>query len=263
MPASRTKMLALGSGLMLLAAVVPGLRFRGEPKVLYRLGGVELERVDRALLPQDERVDADNGDLLIANGSIVLTIGASTASAARRANHGVILDVADRNFRDDGMDSFRVGLQLAGKSARLRTQRVEALRDANVPFIRVSAQDPDSGVVLTTDVRLSRNKNTVEIVTELSNRGAQELVARVGDEVAWPGVPTFAPAVGEVEASGRKSVPWLARRGAITYGLVFPQGEAEVEFRAHRSETDQTCWSAPLPLAPGASASYRRLLVVT
>src|SRR5262245_20587608 len=108
MLASRTKVLAVGAGLFLLAASGRGLRLRGEPKVLYRMGGVGVERVDRALLPHDERVDADQGDLLLSNGDIVLTVGASTASAGRRQNYGVILDVAGRNFTDDSMDALRV-----------------------------------------------------------------------------------------------------------------------------------------------------------
>jgi hypothetical protein len=263
MLAPRTKILALGAGLSLLAAAVPGLRLHGEPKVLYRLGGVTVERVDRALLPNDSQVEADHGDLLLSNGDVVLTIGASTGPAGRRANFGALLDVAGRNFSDDGLDSLRVGLSVAGKRANVRTLHVEAMRDAEVPFLRVSAHDPDSGVLVTTDVRLVAKRNTIELVTEVKNRSDRQLLVRVGDDVAWPGVATFAPAVGEVEASGRKSVPWLARRGALTYGLVFPGGEAEVEFRAHQSETDQTCWSKTMDLTPGTSASYRRLLVVT
>jgi hypothetical protein len=263
MAASRTKVLTLCAGLSLLAAAVPGLRLRGEPKVLYRLGGVTMERVDRALLPHDERVDADQGDLLLSNGDIVVTVGASTASAGRRANFGAILDVAGKNFSDDGMDSLRVGLSVSGKRANVRTSHVEPMRDAAVPFLRVSAQDADNGVLMTTDVRLVAKRNTVELVTEVKNRSERPVLVRVGDDVAWPGVATFAPAVGEVETSGRKSVPWLARRGALTYGLVFPDGGSEVEFRANQSETDQTCWSRALDLAPGASASYRRFLVVT
>jgi hypothetical protein len=224
----RTKVLAIGAGLSLIAAAVPGLRLRGEPKVLYRLGGVTVERVDRALLPHDYQIDADHGDLLLSNGDIVLTVGASTASAGRRANFGALLDVAGRDFRDDAMDSIRVGLLVSGKRANVRTLHVEPMRDANAPFLRVSAQDPDSGVLATTDVRVAAKRNTAELVTELKNRSERRFLVRVGDDVAWPGVATFAPAVGEVEASGRKSVPWLARRGTLTYGLVFPGGDSEV-----------------------------------
>lgn len=263
MLASRTKVLGVCAGLALLAAAVPGLKLRGEPKVLYQLGGVEVERVDRALLPHDERVDADHGDLLLSNGDIVLTVGASTATAGRRQNYGAILDVAGRNFTDDSLDAFRVGLMVSGRRANLRTHRVEPMRDAAVPFLRVSALDPESGVRVTTDVRLFAKKNTVELLTEIDNSSGRSQLVRVADDVAWPGVATFAPAVGEVEANGRKSVPWLARRGALTYGLVFPDGESEVEFRANQSETDQTCWSRAFDLAPGASATYRRLFVVT
>jgi hypothetical protein len=263
MLASRTKALALGAGLTLLAAAVPGLRLRGEPMVIYRLGGVELQRVDRALLPHDERVDADDGDLLLSNGDIILTIGAATTSAGRRLNYGAILDAAGRNFSDDALSSFRVGLSVGGKRINLKTMQVEPMRDARVPFLRVTARDSESGLLVATDVRLFEKKNIVELVTEVKNRSTHTVVARVGDDVAWPGVATFAPAVGEVEASGRKAVPWLGRRGSLTYGLVFPEGESECEFRAHRSETDQTCWSRDLDLAPGASASYTRVLVVT
>lgn len=263
MLASRTKVLAIGAGLALVAAAVPGLRLRGEPKVLYRLGGVELERVDRALLPHDDRLDAETGDLLVSNGELEVSVGSSTATASRRANFGAILDVTGRGFTDDAMSSFRVGVMIGGKRASLRTVRVEPMRDAQVPFLRITAQDPESAALVTTDIRLFKKRNTVDLVTVVKNRGGRSLFARVGDDVAWPGVPTFAPGVGDVEANGRKAVPWLARRGPLTYGLVFPEGPSEVEFRANQSETDQTCWSRVLDLAPGASASYRRVLVVT
>src|ERR1051325_3065574 len=167
MLASRTKVFALGAALTLLAAAVPGLRLRGEPMVLYRLGGVELQRVDRALLPHDERVDADDGDLLLSNGDIILSVGASTASAGRRLNYGAILDVAGRNFSDDAMNSFRVGLSIGTKRVNLKTLQVEPMRDARVPFLRVTAHDPESGLLVSTDVRLFEKKNTVELVTEV------------------------------------------------------------------------------------------------
>lgn len=263
MVASRTKVAAIAAGLLLLAAGVPGLRLRGEPKVLYRLGGVELERVDRALLPHDDRIDAGDGDLLISNGDLLVTVGASTASASQRLNHGAILDVAGKNFRDDALDSLRVEIMVSGKSVLPRTERVEPMRDAEVPFLRISGYEPDSGLSVATDVRVRKKRNIVELVTEVKNRGSRSVLVRIGDHVAWPGVPTFAPGVGEIESSGRKSVAWLARRGPLTYGLVFPDGEAEVDFHANRSDTDQRCWSRAFDVAPGASASYRRVLVVT
>jgi hypothetical protein len=206
MRVSRTKMLAIPAGLLLLAAGVPGLRLRGEPKVLYRLGGVQLERVDGAALPHDDRVDAEDGDLLVSNGDLLVTVGASTSSPSRRLNYGVLLDVAGRNFDSDALESIRVELLVSGKRTSLRPERVEPMRDAEVPFIRISARDSEAEIAVATDIRVRRKKNSVELVSQVTNRSGRSLLVRIGDDVAWPGVPTFAPGIGDVEASGRKAV---------------------------------------------------------
>jgi hypothetical protein len=259
----RTQFFASGVGLALLAAAVPGLRLFGEPKILHRAGGVTLERVDEALVPHGDRLGAKDGDLMLSSGTLELVVGASSASPGRRLDFGAILDVTGPGFSDDGLESMETVLSIGGKKARLVTERVEPVLAKDVPAVRIVRQDAASGVVVTTDVRLSANGETVELRSRAVNHGAKAVSVRIGDDVAWPGVLTFVPGMGEIEEAGRRSVPWLARKGPLTYGLVFPSGSADVDFRAHQSETAQTCWSPEFELEPQGAVTYARVLLAT
>src|SRR5262249_18012001 len=86
---------------------------------------------------------------------------------------------------------------------------------------------------------------------------------RLGDFIAWPGIPTFAPGYGEVEGEGRKTLSWLGRRGPLSYGLVFADAAADVEFESDMNVAEQSCLPPAIPLAAGATTAYRRHLVAT
>jgi hypothetical protein len=260
---SRTRVLAITLGLGLVAAAVPGLRLRGEARVLLRGAGVALERVDEALVPHGDRLDADEGDLMLSDGAIQVVVGASSEPRDRRLEYGSILDVTGPGFSDDALGSIRTVLAVGGRRASLATLRVEAVGGKGPPRIRVTAQDPANLVSIVSDVKLRAKKETIEITTEAFNRGARAVSIRLGDDVAWPGVATFVPGYGEVDGDGRKSVTWLGRRGVLSYGLVFPDAPADVEFQANQPDSAQTCWGRVVELPPGASTVYRRVLVAT
>lgn len=254
--------LAIAGCLGLIAAVAPGLRLRGEPRVLHRGAGVTLERVDEELVPHGDRLGADEGDLLLSNGALQLVVGAST-EPGERFEHGAILDVTGPGWTDDALESMRVVVQVGGRRVPLVTERVEPLPGKGAPAIRIVQRDGASTLALVTDVSMQARRDTIDVVTRLTNRGRAPLTVRVGDDVAWPGVATFAPGHGDVEEPGRKFLSWIGRRGPLTYGLVFPGAPVEVEFRAKQSETDQTCWGLATEVAAGGNVTHRRVLVAT
>jgi hypothetical protein len=245
-----------------MAAVAPGIRLRGEPRVLFRGEGVTLERVDEALVPHGDRLGADEGDLLLSNGELQLVVGAKPGRRDR-FEHGAILDVTGPGWIDDALESMRVAVLSAGKRVVLVTERVEPLRGKGAPGIRIVQRDAAGLLSIVTDVTMQARRSTLDVVTRLTNRGRAPATLRVGDDVAWPGVSTFAPGHGDVEEPGHKSLSWIGRRGPLTYGLVFPDAPAEVEFRAKQSETDQTCWGPSIEVAAGGTTTHRRVLVAT
>jgi hypothetical protein len=260
---SRARVLAITLGVVLLAAAVPGLRLRGEAHVLLRGAGVSLEEVDEALVPHGDRLDADEGDLMLSDGTTQVVVGASSEPRDRRQEYGSILDVTGPGFADDALGSMRTVLAVAGRRTVLATDRVEAVGGQGPPRIRITAHDSTNLVSVVSEVLLRAKKETVEIATEALNRGTRPVSVRLGDEVVWPGVATFVPGYGDVEGDGRKSVTWLGRRGVLSYGLVFPDAPADVEFQANRSDSAQTCWGRVVELPPGGKVVYRRVLVAT
>jgi hypothetical protein len=231
--------------------------------VLFRGAGVALERVDEALVPHGDRLDADEGDFMLSDGVTQVVVGATAEARDRLLEYGAILDVTGPGFSDDALGSMRTVLAVGGHRVSLTTLKVEAVGGKGAPRIRVTSQDPASMVSVISDVKLRAKKETVEITTEVFNRGPRAVSVRLGDDVAWPGVATFVPGYGEVEGDGRKSVTWIGRRGVLSYGLVFPEAPADVEFQASKPDAAQTCWGRVVDLAPGASAVHRRVLVAT
>jgi hypothetical protein len=261
---SRSKALGISAGLLLLAAAVPGLRLFVAPRTLCQAGGVTLERVDEATVPYSEHLDAKQDDLLLTNGRLEVVVGASGETPARRQDYGAILDVTGPAFADDGLGAIRAVLSLGGKRVPLTTTRVEPILSKDAPGMLVFEEAIGAGVSMTTDIRFSKKRaNEIDIVTRVTNAAPHALTVRVGDYVAWPGTPTFAPGHGDVEEAGHEMLQWIARRDDLTYGLVFPDAPADVEFRVQQSETDQTCWAPPVELAPEQTTIYRRALVAT
>jgi hypothetical protein len=253
---------AISAGVVLLAAVAPGLRLRGEPRVLRRGAGVTLVEVDEGLVPQFDRLGADDGDLLLSNGRLQAVVGASRRRHDR-LEYGAILDLTGPRYEDDALQSMRPALLVGGRPSTLVTERVEPLRGEAAPAVRITQHDGTGGFVLVTDVRLASKRNVVEVSTRATNRSRGALTVRLGDVVAWPGVPTFAPGYGEVEGTGRKALSWLGRRGVLSYGLVFPDAPSDVEFGGGLDELEQSCWAPAVVVKPGESATYRRALVAT
>lgn len=250
------------AALGLVAAVTSGARLRSEPRVVAQAGGVTVERVDGALVPQGALRDARDGDLLLSNGELRIAVG-SSAAASRAADHGAILEVTGPSFEDDSLDSLRTGLRIDGRPVELTVERVGAERGDVAPLLRIVSTTPHRDVVVTTDLSTARGAPFVQITTRVANRRATAIDAVVTDDVDWPGAPTFVPGAGEVEQSGRKTVEWFARTGPLSYGLVFPGGPAAVEFRAQQSETDQTAFGPVLHLPPRSEGKYERVLVAT
>ncbi|HVU05070.1 MAG TPA: CehA/McbA family metallohydrolase [Polyangiaceae bacterium] len=263
MRSSRAKAASTAGALLLLAAGVQGLRLRVEAQVLLRAGGVVLERVDETVVPQGDRLDADEGDLMLSDGALQVVVGASAEATDRRFEFGTILDVTGPGFSDDALGAMHAAAMISGRKVRVVTDRVEAGTERNVPVIRIREHDASSMLGLVSTVRLVPKKSRVEIVTVAENRSSRTLPVRLGDELEWPGEPTFLPGYGDVEQSGKRAVAWVARRGPLSYGLVFPAAPAEVEFVADQSDTAQTAWATAVTLAPGQKTSYRRVLVAT
>jgi hypothetical protein len=257
-----TKAIAVTACVLFVAAVAPGIRLRNEPRVLRRGAGVTLVEVDEALVPQFDRLGANDGDLLLSNGQLQVVVGA-TSRGRDRLEYGALLDLTGARYEDDALQSMRNTLTLGGHVTTLTTERVEPLRGETAPAIRITQRDSTGSVALVTDVRLAAKRNVVEISTRATNRTRGPLTLRLGDVVAWPGVPTFAPGYGEVEGTGRKSLSWLGRRGVLSYGLVFPDAPSDVEFQGGLDEVEQAC-SAPVAIVEaGGSTTYRRALVAT
>jgi hypothetical protein len=248
--------------LLLVAAVAPGLRLRGEPRILRRGGGVTLVEVDEALVPQFDRLGANDGDLLLANGEMQLVIGAK--SAGRDVlDYGAILDLTGPHYEDDALQSMRGTVMVAGRPVALVTDRVEPLHGGTAPGIRILSHDSTGSFALVTVVRLEARRNVALVTTRATNRGRAPLVIRLGDDLAWPGVPTFAPGYGDVDGTGRGALSWLGRRGSLSYGLVFPDAPSEVEFQGGLDELEQSCWAPAKTAAPGETVTYRRALVAS
>ncbi|HVW25306.1 MAG TPA: hypothetical protein VHC69_08035, partial [Polyangiaceae bacterium] len=237
-----SKAVAISVGVLLVAAVAPGIRLRGEPRVLRRGAGVTLVEVDEALIPQFDRLGADDGDLMLSNRQIQLVVGANN-SGRDRLDHGAILDLTGPNYEDDALQSMRGTLAVAGRAVALVTDRVEPLRGGPAPAIRVSSHDATGSVLLVTDVNIEAKRNVVLLTTRATNRGRTPLAVRLGDVLAWPGIPTFAPGYGDVDSTGHKALSWLGRRGPLAYGLVFPDAPSDVEFEGALDEFEQTCWA--------------------
>jgi hypothetical protein len=257
-----TRAVAITFGVLLVATVVPGLKLQGEPRVLRRGGGVTLVEVDEGFVPQGDRLGANDGDLLLSNGQFQVIVGARS-TGRDRLEYGAVLDLTGPHYEDDALQSMRGVLGIAGRPVALITDRVEPMRGRAAPAIRISSHDATGSVSLVTEVHFGGRRGTVELSTRATNRTKSPLPIRLGDVVAWPGVPTFAPGYGEVEGVGRKALSWIGRRGLLAYGLVFPDGPSEVEFQDRLSETEQTCWAAATVLAAGDTATYRRALVAT
>jgi hypothetical protein len=250
-------------GIGLLAASVPGLKFQGGARVLLRGGGITVERFDSALAPRGVGLGADEGDLVLSNSEVKIVVGASPEPGARKLEYGAIIDLTGPGFTDDSLGRIRTVAQSAGRRLTLVTDGVFALSQKNLPELRVVQRDADRALWVTTDIVLDGHAPQVRLSSRVENRGARPIQLRLGDDVEWPGVPTFAPGYGDVEDQGQKSLSWMGRRGPLAYGLVFPDAPADIEFRAHQSETEQTAWAPSQTLAPGESTTYRRVLLAT
>ena len=257
-----TGAIAISVGVLLVAAVAPGLRLQGEPRVLRRGAGITLVEVDEGLVPHFDRLGANDGDLLLASGQLQVVVGARSAGRDLQ-EYGALLDLTGPRYEDDSLQSMRNGLMVGGRLVALTTERVEPLRGERAPAIRVTQRDATGTVALVTDVRFASKRNIVEVSTRATNRGRSPLAVRLGDVLAWPGVPTFAPGYGDVEGIGHKALSWLGRRGPLSYGLVFPDAPSDVEFQGGLDEVEQSCWAPAATLAPGESTTYRRDLVAT
>lgn len=253
-----------GLALVVLALALLGVRLQSSRAVVRTGNGIRLSRLEAPEVPLESKVQGTVGDFLLESDVLSLIIGASTVTPEQRTKFGRILDVAAGNWNQDGLESLGTNARISGRAAIVTTTAVTPTFVEGAPAVRISQTAYNDRLWLTTLLRVRTGVPYVEITTRIENRGKAPIKAlEVGDYIAWTGVPTFVPGIGEIEDKGKRTLRWFGRRGpALAYAMVYPDVPANVEFQSGVHPL-QTAWSLPATIAPGEEKVFLRYLVAS
>ncbi len=260
-----TVFLAAGLAAYLVAGGHRGTLTRA-PKLPYRAAGVTVSALPAGGLASGaEQAEGSAGDFLVQNGRLSFVIGGDAPGPERQARHGVLLDLALKDFRVDELVDLRPVLRVAGKTLQLNMVGVSLVTEGKFPFLRIEQATGDGRIELTTDFRAAPNASKIELVAHVRNASAAVLRSvEVGERTRWPGAPSFAPRVGFPRLTSRAQVPWIGRQGArLSYALVFPRGPVQAAFFFDIvGQVGQETLAEVGDVPASATLDYRRELIV-
>ncbi|RMH44373.1 MAG: hypothetical protein D6689_02455 [Deltaproteobacteria bacterium] len=202
--------------------------------------------------------DGRTGDYRIDNGIVAAVVNAPDNALGFAFSGGNVIDAA-RAGGDDALRQVFVYLddQFPRQAVFDRVDVAVAEGDEAVLVARgVDSDDP--AVEIVHEVRLAAGADYLTLRTTVRNRGPQPVTGyELGDVIQWGACERFAPGSGD--ARGRLDLPWVAGDcGAVSYGYAAARGRLG---GPHGSS-----WSDPVvdtvDLAPGASSTYERFLIV-
>lgn len=233
-------------------ASLPPLKLEGR--------GITVSRIEPGEMPRGAALRGKPGDLLMQSAGVALVIGARGASAADELVRGTLLDLTPGGWARDGLEQLRIVLFLDGRETPLRARSVEALRDDDVPIVRLFHETRDGRVRLTTDVRAVAGKPYAELVSAVEHRLDRVLDVRVGDRVRFSREPIVADGLGVIDARQRGSLAWFGTGSPdASWGMIYPDAAAEVTFHVEAHEPkEQLAVSRAARLPPRTVLKWRR-----
>ncbi len=196
-------------------------------------------------------------------GGVELVV-AGHAGDARGAAPGTILSVRPSSEQVGALRSIETVVFVAGQEYALETERITPVLTLDAPSLRIDQRVLALPIRLSTTLSMQSGREWIDIVTRLETSSDTPISAvALGDRVAWPGAPTFAPRLGFVDEPTTAEAPWMARLGyRYATALVFEDGAANVTFAFERRlPTHQTAIGAPFELAPARAHESRRTLL--
>ncbi len=231
-------------------------------------GGVTIAWAPRSRAaggPGSARTQGEALDYLLESDRLRLVVGNDGAGIERHQRYGSLIDLDLQKDVADELNELATVLYVAGAQVPLRVIDVDVGKAGERPVLAVEQASRDGRFELRTELRLAPKQNFVELSTTITNLTGKRLSAvQAGDRGLWAGMAAFAPRLGHVHFATRADVPWLGRTGKrLSYGLVFPEQPAHTVFHFDVvGPIGEVALGKSVELGPGASAEYRRDLIV-